>query len=421
MKHTYNIKMRMALWAAVGIICFASAPATAGEPAWWTQQKRDCGLPSNLAYNDWDGKCNSTTGITSAPGYDYEAARRAQEAAAAAERQRQQEEADRIEREHQAEIKRQADFIRDRDAAAKTLKGSSGQAMDQLKGLSGTDSSGLKGSGFDTGNTGLKGLRGSDNADQKARSQPASHTDASVVDARNVPTGLQKTLENAIAIAYSSAPPGVSDRVRKGFQAVMERDWKVAKAWFEDALKLDPNNVGLKRLVALADISQQPNKQSATVDERNEPAGLGGKSDMKGSSAQPSKTKPAQTAGQLQLPDPNDIYLLFPGLEATTDPNLQLPTPDDIDYLFPGLKEMDDKAAQDYLFGLDPYPAASKSGKIKSKSERKEGILDRTKRAVKETREKDPQTKEKLKRMPKHGDSVGGKPAADEINFGGKN
>jgi hypothetical protein len=186
------------------------------------------------------------------------------------------------------------------------------------------------------------------------------------VDARNVPSGLQKALDNAIASAYASAPPGVSDRVRKGFQAVMERDWKVAKAWFQDALKLDPNNAGLKRLVALADTSQQPIKQPATADGRNAPAGLGGKSAMKGSSVPPNKTKPAlKTGTQLQLPDPNDIYFLFPGLEATTDPNLQLPNPDDIYFLFPGLKAMEDKEAQDYLFGLDPYPPAKKSGKSK--------------------------------------------------------
>ena len=33
----------------------------------------------------------------------------------------------------------------------------------------------------------------------------------------------------------------------------MDRDWKVAKAWFEDALNRDPNNAGLKRLVAFVD------------------------------------------------------------------------------------------------------------------------------------------------------------------------
>jgi len=120
------------------------------------------------------------------------------------------------------------------------------------------------------------------------------------VDARNVPSGLPKSVDDAIAAAYSSAPPGVSDRVRKGFQAVMTRDWKVAKAWFQDALNRDPNNVGLKSLVALTDSLQQPDKQPATVDARNEPAGLGGRSDVKGASVPPSKTKPA-TAGDRAL------------------------------------------------------------------------------------------------------------------------
>lgn len=163
-----------------------------------------------------------------------------------------------------------------------------------------------------------------------ASQKPAPHTDTSVVDARNVPSGLPKALDNAIASAYSSAPPGVSDRVRKGFQAVMERDWKVAKAWFQDALKRDPNNAGLKRLVALTDSPQQPNQL--------------GRPGAKGTSAPPSKTKPAPKTGtQLQLPDPNESLRI----------------------MFPGLKAMEEKEALDYLFGLDPYPSASKSGKTK--------------------------------------------------------
>lgn len=173
MKRIHNSKMRAVLWAAAGIICVTSASAMAGEPAWWTQQKRDCGLPSNLAYNNWDGTCNGSTGSsTSTPNYDYGAAQRAQEAEA--ERRRRQAEAERVERERQAEIKRQAEFIRNRDAAANTLKGSSSAAMDQLKGLAGADNSGLKGSGsgFDTGSSGLKGLQGSDPVNQKADSQP---------------------------------------------------------------------------------------------------------------------------------------------------------------------------------------------------------------------------------------------------------
>lgn len=145
---------------------------------------------------------------------------------------------------------------------------------------------------------------------------------------RNVPSGLPKGLDKAIANAYSSAPPGVSDRVRKGFQAVMSKDWKVAKAWFQDALNRDPNNAGLKRLVALTDSSQP----SPTVE-------------AKGASVPPNKAKPATA--------------------SPTNPNLQLPDPNDIYLTFPGLKKMEDKEALDYLFGLDPYPPASKPGKTR--------------------------------------------------------
>lgn len=46
---------------AVFVFSFVAFPAvsTAAEPAWWTQQKRQCGLSPSLAYNSWDGKCNS--------------------------------------------------------------------------------------------------------------------------------------------------------------------------------------------------------------------------------------------------------------------------------------------------------------------------------------------------------------------------
>ncbi len=174
MKQTYHITILTVLWTIMGTVCFVAAPAIAAEPAWWTQQKRNCGLPSNLAYNNWDGRCN-TGGSAPTPSYDNGAAQRAREAEAAATAERQAN-ADRIERERLAEEKRRkdAEFIRDRDAAASTLKGSSGPAMNQLKGLSGTDNSGLKGSAFDAGSTGSKGLQGSDHANEKASSQPAT-------------------------------------------------------------------------------------------------------------------------------------------------------------------------------------------------------------------------------------------------------
>lgn len=170
-----------------------------------------------------------------------------------------------------------------------------------------------------------------------ASQKPVPHTDTSVVDARNVPSGLPKALDNAIATAYSTAPSGVSDRVRKGFQAVMDRDWKVAKAWFEDALHRDPNNAGLKRLVALT----ENGPSTAAVDSRYEPAGLGGSANAKSANATSGKIKPESV--------------------STANPNLPLPDPNDIYLMFPGLKKMEDKEALDYLFGFDPYPTASKA------------------------------------------------------------
>jgi len=355
MKRTYHIGMRaiILLMLSIGSVLLALNPQVAVAQTGRAVGPTMCACPGAHKPLGNNATCEDACyGVRSAPGgggpgIDYgaiEARRRAQEAEA--ERQRQAE-ADRIDRERWAEEKRQKDaaFIRDRDAAAGSLKGSSGGAMNQLKGLAGTDNSGLKGSGFDTGSSGLKELRGSDRTDQKARAQPAPHTDTSVVDARNVASGLPKSLDNAVATAYANAPPGVSDRVRKGFQAVMVRDWKVAKAWFQDALNRDPSNAGLKRLVALSDSPQQPGKQPATVDARNEPAGLGGRSNAKGAGAPLKKTKPAPastTGAQVQLPDPNDIYLMFPGLKA-----------------------IEDKQALDYLFGLDPYPPSPKTGKPK--------------------------------------------------------
>lgn len=187
--------------------------------------------------------------------------------------------------------------------------------------------------GSDAGRTGLKELRNSNQPDQRASSKATPSTPSGqpmVVDARNVPSGLSKGVDKAIASVYSSAPSGVDDRVRKGFQAVMQRDWKVAKVWFEDALNRDPNNASLKRLVALSDSPQQSIKSKET----NEP---------------PSKTKQssaAPTESSLQQPDPNDIRFLFPGLQAMKDREqpafktladgrrVQMPQDSDMEFLF---------------------------------------------------------------------------------------
>ncbi len=142
----------------------------------------------------------------------------------------------------------------------------------------------------------------------------ATMASTSTVNACNVPSGLSKSVGDAIAGAYRDAPPGVSDRVRKGFQAVGDRDWKVAKAWFQDALNRDPGNPGLKRLVALSD-------------------------------AGPARTRPAAAGSK-------------------APPPLRMPadTRDDPQFLFPKLGAMDPREAanlkrsMDILFGLPPAP-----------------------------------------------------------------
>lgn len=72
------------------------------------------------------------------------------------------------------------------------------------------------------------------------------NADPMVVDARNVPSGLPKSVDDAIP----HTPSG--ERVRKGFQAIQDGDWKVALAWFKDALNKEPGNPGIARLVDLA-------------------------------------------------------------------------------------------------------------------------------------------------------------------------
>lgn len=300
--------------------------ALAVEPSWWTAQKTHCRLPPNLAYNNWNGQCNSS-GNAVAPTYDNGAAQRAQEAAeAAAEAQRQQDadlEQQRIEAESKRrmeEIANQAKFINDRDAAARTLRGSTGSAA-----VGGTGEYGLRGS---SATTELRGLTATPTTAQ------AANLDPMVVDARHVRSGLPKSIDTAIATAYSGAPPGVSDRVRKGFQAVAAHDWKLAKAWFMVALNYDPNDAGLKRLIELSDYT-----------EKHIPHG-------KTRKATP---RPAQRAA-VQFPQDSDMELLFPDLKPKTKPSsaddgnsMDLPLDSDIELLFPGRPAKDAKTLSDYV------------------------------------------------------------------------
>lgn len=77
-------------------------------------------------------------------------------------------------------------------------------------------------------------------------SQPLDFGDPTVVDARNAPSGLPKAIEAEIPATAAG------DRVRKGFQAIATHDWKLAIAWFGDALNHDPHNAGIARLLDLS-------------------------------------------------------------------------------------------------------------------------------------------------------------------------
>lgn len=148
--------------------------------------------------------------------------------------------------------------------------------------------------------------------------------DPMVVDARNVPSGLPKEVDDAIASGYSGAPAGVSDRVRKGFQAVAAHDWNAAQAWFHDALNHDPQNPSLKRLTELADFTFARTRQAGAA-----------------------KRSPST----LQLPRSADMQLLFPGEtpgSAKPGAALQLPKESDVEFLFPGLPAVEAKELSEY-------------------------------------------------------------------------
>lgn len=193
------------------------------------------------------------------------------------------------------------------------------------------------------------------NSHLAARVQALESGDPMVVDARNVASGLWQGMDSAIATAYSDAPAGVSDRVRKGFQAIMDRDWKVAKAWFEDALNRDPDNAGLKRLVALAGSSVHTIQKSVSVPGRDRPSPPSDTSDLQRAGVSSGVSEPARfiPGTAIQLPDPKDLYFLFPGLQALKEREM-------MDMLFgleapsPPQKPVGPKAANDKPMPLPP-------------------------------------------------------------------
>lgn len=191
--------------------------------------------------------------------YDPGAAQREQEAENQRKRdaELEQQRIDADNKRQREEKEKQADFVRKRNEAAITLRGSTG-ASATANGLGGSV---LRGSGFD-GASG-SGLRGSavDTClrDVKTDTAQAPNLDPMVVDARVAPMGAD-LLSQVPELERSPA----ADRIRKGYQALMTRDWPVALAWWQDALQRDPNNAALMRSVDLAQWMVDSRKRAAS-------------------------------------------------------------------------------------------------------------------------------------------------------------
>jgi hypothetical protein len=69
----------------------------------------------------------------------------------------------------------------------------------------------------------------------------------SIVDARNVPSGLPKFVEDSLP----HTPAGGD--LRKGYQAIQGHNWNAALTWFRTAQNLEPSDAGIARLVGLAE------------------------------------------------------------------------------------------------------------------------------------------------------------------------
>jgi hypothetical protein len=143
------------------------------------------------------------------------------------------------------------------------------ESLSQLRGLAQggnfDSNTGLKGIG--STDSGLKGLASTDSGLNNApyygdsgvvKTLPVN-TDPMVVDARDVPSGLPKEINDAIP----HTPAGESER--KGFEAIQTHDWKAALIWFQDGLKKERSNIHLIKLIDLAESSLKSESQNTNV------------------------------------------------------------------------------------------------------------------------------------------------------------
>lgn len=208
--------------------------------------------------------------------------------------------------------------------------------------------------------------------------------DPMVVNARNVPSGLPKSVDDAIPHTL----PG--ERVRKGFEAIQADDWKVALAWFQDALNKEPGDPSLKRLVDLAQFTLDYRTRTQT-------------------SAVENNSTPAQTT---QLPNQNSVTKST--ADAAADPSgdilahsaaSQMAARARADAAF----EQYDKQYGDHADVIARSHAVSKAARGEGYS--KEELKAQLQKALLDYHKKHGNG---------HDESVGGSPTADEIFIGGK-
>ncbi len=259
---------RLCMMAAGLLVVFACPLVMASEPQWWTDQKRLCRLSPNLAYETWkeqnspcyqDPAPSQTQQTAPAPPPGQDEARDLNQKGLDAYNSSNYDSAAQYFREALDKLpgdpttQQNLQKAKDQIAAQKrkseeAFNQDKLRALAQLKGIANRDDfgsdSGLKG----VGSTGLV-LKGVPNSGDSVglKTLPDVNADTHVVDARNVPTGLPKAIEAEIP----DTPAG--NRVRKGFEAILDHDWNVAHAWFQDALNHDPGNAGIQRLIDLAE------------------------------------------------------------------------------------------------------------------------------------------------------------------------
>ena len=213
MKHTYHTKMRTALWAALGMACFA---ATLGTSSTWAQS--GCVIINGTRACPVGPEPGGGSGTSPGP------------SGPSPEEVKQQRERQRLKAKAWSSDEALDYFDRkDWDNAIRSFE----EALDRDP-----DDPDL--------NDWLKRAKAEK---AKARmpaiaspSRPASTNDSKVVDTRGVPQDGADLLAKVPELRNSPE----ADRIRKGYQALLNRDWPVTLAWWRDALNRDPNNAAAK-------------------------------------------------------------------------------------------------------------------------------------------------------------------------------